>query len=221
MYRILFVFILFASNFAGASHAPDFSISKCSLTPEVLAENYGPTEFLHSNNLAKKPGVAITAEGEIITIYGRIVDENCVPVADAKVGLWQTNTHGIYQYEMPKKLGASSLVDEHFAGSGSATTNNIGQFSFITVIPGVYEKQAPHFNVRIHHFDFNEFETQIYLTDQGDIYNSKALKKLGKSAIEKLIAKKYDDPINGSNLNNNKIYYIEITLKGNNKHRKY
>ena len=81
--------------------------SKCNINSvkndEYLANK--PTSTI--NNLAKQLGDM----SNINVVYGRLFDQNCTPVADATVRIWQSFSHN--------KL------------SGKALTNNLGEFIFI------------------------------------------------------------------------------------------
>ncbi|MEN0074856.1 MAG: protocatechuate 3,4-dioxygenase subunit alpha [Paracraurococcus sp.] len=76
------------------------------------------------------------AEGERITVTGRVTDGEGAPVSDAAVEIWQS----------------SPPADEHFPGYGRAATDGEGRFRFVTVkpqaVPGLgNQTQAPHLSV--------------------------------------------------------------------------
>ena len=93
------------------------------------------------------PGVA----GERISLEGRIVDADGVPVDDALVEIWQANAHGRYAHpddarDLPLAPG--------FMGFGRVPTDADGGFRFTTIKPGPVPSpgggtQAPHVNVTI------------------------------------------------------------------------
>lgn len=131
---------------------------RCPITPKQKIDR-GPYKLEERNNLTRKPGSTLQADGEVITIHGTLLDEACVPISDAIIELWQPNKNGVYQY---KKYGKNEknkiLNDENFIGSGTAVTNNLGEFSFVTI-------DSPKINIRVRHEDFKPFETMIHLNN--------------------------------------------------------
>jgi protocatechuate 3,4-dioxygenase alpha subunit len=93
------------------------------------------------------PGVS----GTIVTIHGRILDADRLPVPDAVIEIWQANSFGKYAHledEQEKPL------DPGFNGFGRCPTDPNGAFIFRTIKPGPVPSstgalQAPHINVSI------------------------------------------------------------------------
>ncbi|RAI56206.1 protocatechuate 3,4-dioxygenase subunit alpha [Roseicella frigidaeris] len=76
------------------------------------------------------------AEGERITVTGRVTDGEGAPVSDAAVEIWQS----------------SPPADGHFPGYGRAATDAEGRFRFTTLKPQAEpglgnQTQAPHLSV--------------------------------------------------------------------------
>lgn len=136
-------------------------------TPTKAAMNdYEPKIFASSNNLLRKNGGEPLFCGEKILIKGRVLDSNCVPVADAKIYLWQVGCDGKYPYEpLRNRVNSKNLNlvknSSTFQGSGVATTNNNGEFAFITIYPG----KMNHVNFRIVHGDFDNLQTKFTLSE--------------------------------------------------------
>ncbi len=102
--------------------------------------------WLNRDNLAGS-GVS----GERVTIEGRVLDGNGLPVPDALVELWQANTHGRYAH--PEDQQAKPL-ELGFSGFGRVPTDDNGQFRFTTIKPGPVpgpggKPQAPHIVVSV------------------------------------------------------------------------
>lgn len=102
--------------------------------------------WLITDNLAA-PGV----DGDPITIAGRVVDGDGVPVNDAVIEIWQANRHGRYAH--PEDEGAAPL-ESQWHGFGRVPTDAAGRFHFTTIKPGRVPApggglQAPHVNVTI------------------------------------------------------------------------
>jgi protocatechuate 3,4-dioxygenase alpha subunit len=102
------------------------------------------------------------AEGERITIAGRVLDGDGVGVPDAMLELWQADAAGRYE------RGSG------FRGFGRASTDEDGRFAFYTVRPGAVTEpggavQAPHVALTIfargllHHLI-----TRVYFADRAE-----------------------------------------------------
>lgn len=103
-------------------------------------------EWLYRDNLVVE-GVS----GERVTIQGRVLDGDGLPVPDAIVEIWQANAHGKYNH--PEDTQDKPL--EHgFNGYGRVPTNAEGLFRFTTIKPGPVpgpngKEQAPHLVISV------------------------------------------------------------------------
>jgi protocatechuate 3,4-dioxygenase, alpha subunit len=93
------------------------------------------------------PGVS----GTIITIHGRVLDADRLPVPDAVIEIWQANSFGKYTHPEDKQ---DKPLEPGFSGFGRCPTGPDGTFIFRTVKPGPVPSstgaiQAPHINVSI------------------------------------------------------------------------
>lgn len=130
-------------------------------TPERLfkADISMPSQFTSSNNLAKKPGSFYRAFGEIIFVQGTATDSFGLPIAGAIIEIWQTNSAGKYHTLLDAE---NEYIDKYFSMSGRTVTDNLGNYSFITVLPGGSVGRAPHINMNIYHPKFGKLETEVY-----------------------------------------------------------
>jgi protocatechuate 3,4-dioxygenase alpha subunit len=81
------------------------------------------------------------ADGECVTVEGRVLDGDGQPVTDAFIEIWQADPHGRY-------------TDAGFHGFGRVPTDGQGVFRFTTVKPGHVpgpggSRQAPHLLVAV------------------------------------------------------------------------
>jgi protocatechuate 3,4-dioxygenase, alpha subunit len=124
--------------------------------------------WLVQDNLAPE-GVS----GERVTIEGRVLDGDGVPVPDAFLEIWQANAHGKYAHpedSQPKP------IDPKFTGYGRIPTNKEGRFRFTTIKPGPApgpdgngnkNEQAPHLLVSIFMRGLlRRLVTRIYFPDE-------------------------------------------------------
>jgi protocatechuate 3,4-dioxygenase alpha subunit len=110
------------------------------------------------------PGLA----GTVITVSGKILDADQLPVPDALVEVWQANSFGKYAHPDDYQDKPS---DSGFIGFGRCPTDAEGAFQFRTIKPGpvpasIGAPQAPHINVSIFMRGLlNRLVTRIYFSD--------------------------------------------------------
>jgi protocatechuate 3,4-dioxygenase beta subunit len=133
-------------------------------TPERLfkASSSRPSTFSTTNNLAKKPGSFYRAFGEVIFLQGTVRDSFGVPIEGAIIEIWQTNAAGKYHSLLDKD---SEYIDKHFSMSGKAITDNLGNYNFITIMPGGAPGRSAHINMDIYSTQFGKLETEVYFQD--------------------------------------------------------
>ena len=113
-----------------------------------------------------------SAKGQRIRVKGRVLDLNCNPVPGALVEIWQACDSGKYNH--PRDPNPAEL-DENFQYWGRTHTNAKGEYSFLTIRPGIYP--ATDSWVRPAHIHFKAMApgqptltTQMYFAD--DRYNA-------------------------------------------------
>jgi protocatechuate 3,4-dioxygenase alpha subunit len=92
-----------------------------------------------------------TCPGEHVTLQGRVVDGDGVPVPDALVEIWQANADGKYAHPEDRQPAAAT---PGFRGFGRVPTDAEGRFRFHTIKPGPVAdwqggQQAPHLLVSV------------------------------------------------------------------------
>lgn len=118
-----------------------------------------PEEFATTNNLAKKTGSFYRAFGEVIFIQGTLTDSFNVPIDGAVIEIWQKNSAGKYHTLLEQD---SEFIDKYFNMSGRTVTDNLGNYHFITIMPGSTPGRAPHINMNVYHPKFGKLETEMY-----------------------------------------------------------
>ena len=99
-------------------------------------------------------GQLLTAQGQVIHVLGKVVDQNCSPVAGATVYLWQADDHGHYNHAEDTNVHSSSDLDQGFQYRASMTTNSDGSFRFKTVKPKYYPLDETGSMMRTSHLHF-------------------------------------------------------------------
>jgi protocatechuate 3,4-dioxygenase, alpha subunit len=134
----------------------------------TASQTVGPFFQIGFEDLYQKdltvPGLA----GRIITIPGRILDADRLPVPDAVVEIWQANSYGKYAHPEDDQ---DKPLDPEFTDFGRCPTDVEGAFKFRTIKPGPVPSstetpQAPHINVSIFMRGLlNRLVTRIYFLD--------------------------------------------------------
>lgn len=168
-----------------------------------------PINFGKSNNLVKKVGSFYRAYGEIIFLQGRITDSFGVPIMGAVVEIWQANAAGKYHTLLEP---GSEYIDEYFNMSGRSITDNLGNYYFVTIMPGSIAGRAPHINVNIYHTKFGRLETEIYF--EGHPLNRQDYQYLAYQPEEREMltaSVRHSEPINPNSI---KLFTFNIVMDG-------
>ena len=168
-----------------------------------------------NNNTIKRSGQFANPYLNKIFIRGIIKDKRCIPIPNALIEIWQDDEYGKKRYDQ----FSYSFIDRYnlnedqyskFLGIATTTSDNNGNFAFISVIPSskVKPKKQSLINVSVTHEDFPNIENQIILKPHFPI----------KKSNKKIIAFR--------NIEAEKIYKLptydfEIILDGTNKHKIY
>lgn len=194
------------------SYARDKAYSSrghCKITPHQ-SNDYEPEIFEPSNNLLRKAGEQPIFCGQKIIITGKVLDQNCVALPDAKIYLWQVGCDGKYPYKPLRNRVNSKLLNlktgSSFTGSGTATTNNEGEFTFITIAPPAQHaskggRAAGSVNLRVEHRMLGSLQTKLHLSNKNIIEDDFELDEDLKTASEQAPVYNFQIVMPGSGLN--------------------
>ena len=152
------------------------------------------------------------AQGEKISLEGRVTDGDGAPLPDAIVEIWQANAAG--KYEHPDDA-QDKPVDKNFRGFGRAFTDKDGIFRFTTVKPGPVPGrgnalQAPHIAVSLaargllHHLF-----TRVYFAGEALNKSDPVLSSIEDPALQKTLIAAPKGKANGS-----AVWRFDIVLQG-------
>jgi len=110
------------------------------------------------NDLVQVQGRAEEARGEIIHIFGRILNREGQPLRRARVEIWQCDALGHYHH--PRDGGGA---DQNFQGFGHTVTDESGTYRFRTIKPVSYPGRPPHIHFAISGHGAGRMTTQMYL----------------------------------------------------------
>ncbi|MFT6332345.1 MAG: protocatechuate 3,4-dioxygenase beta subunit [Lentimonas sp.] len=180
-------------------------------TPERLfsANLSMPEKFNSTNNLVQKTGSFYGAFGEVMFLQGTITDSFNLPIEGAIVEIWQANSAGKYHSLL---IPTSELIDENFNMSGRSVTDNLGKYSFTTIVPGFYLGRTPHINVNVYHPKFGKLETEIYFEDHPK--NKKDSQYLGYSKEDRKLLTAKVRLSNIFDSKSTKIVTFDMVMKG-------
>ncbi len=215
------------------------SLKKCPAIKEVARKSYMPCkttptispsftlkQIAQGNNLTRKPGSSRKAAGQYIMIKGKVTDEECVPVAGAVIEIWQTDSKGknLNDYKLKNSWQLKDPdYDKNFTYSGKTQTNNLGEFAFYTILPGVKNTSkniAPHINFSVKQDEFSTLKSRMYLAKHPLNNQDDSLAKLRENEPESdsRVLLNYTQNGGQSGLRE---YNFPIVLKGLNKFERY
>jgi len=109
-----------------------------------------------------------TAKGQIIEIFGQVLDQDFNPIEDVTIDLWQANTFGKYHHPHDD---SEAPIDEHFQSWAILQSGTKGKYKFKTVMPGAYplnsaNQRTPHIHFKVSKRGYHSLLTQLYFPDQ-------------------------------------------------------
>jgi protocatechuate 3,4-dioxygenase beta subunit len=162
-----------AGALALANPLPKAIASTCGLTPPQTPGPFYPGEqsFHQDNDLTTIPGHSARAQGQVVYVRGKVLDQRCNPVVGADVEIWQACASGRYNN---RKDPNTAPIDPNFKYWGETTTDQNGEYAFKTIIPGAYPADTgwtrpPHIHFKVAALGHRELVTQMYF--KGDPLN--------------------------------------------------
>lgn len=156
---------------------PKAVAATCGLTPPQTPGPFYPGEknFSAENDLTRVAGRNGRAQGQVVYVTGRVLGSDCGPLAGANVEIWQACVSG--RYNNAKDPNPAPL-DPNFRYWGETFTNEAGEYSFKTIVPGAYPADTnwtrpPHIHFRVAKLGYRELVTQMYF--RGDALNEQDL----------------------------------------------
>lgn len=148
----------------------------CTLTPPQTEGPFYPINDQNDKDtdLTQVQGRNVKALGEVVLVRGAVQGNACKPIKGALVEIWQACASGRYNH--PSDPNTSAPLDPNFQYWGRMVTDEKGQFSFKTIIPGAYPATStwdrpPHIHFKVQLRGFHELTTQMYFA--GHPLNSK------------------------------------------------
>ena len=166
--------VLAAGAMAGSSAIAQTFQAVCGLTPPQTEGPFYPVKDQpdEDNDLTQVNGHTQKALGKLVFIIGQVTDQNCAPLPNALVEIWQACASGRYNH--PNDTNPAPL-DPNFQYWGKCVTDAQGHYRFKTILPGAYPADTnwmrpPHIHFKVHKLGFHELTTQMYFA--GNKFNA-------------------------------------------------
>lgn len=149
------------------------------------------------SDLTRVKGSNKVATGEVIDVFGKVVDRSGRAVARARIDLWQANAAGRYDHPGDNR---DVPLDLYFQGSAVILADDQGNYRFRTIKPGAYDigggrKRTPHIHADVMGRS-QRLTTQMYFPGEplnaSDILLSSANPR--ESVMARAVAPVGDDP---------------------------
>jgi protocatechuate 3,4-dioxygenase, beta subunit len=174
-----------ASAQAPQSNTGAGASTSLTLTPRQPEGPYYPTQKLADrDNDLTRVGNGVPAQGQVLVLSGRLVDERNTPIPSARIEVWQTDHRGIYMH--PDDSGTANR-DRNFQFYGEASTDDEGRFSFRTILPGVYGSRPRHLHVKIVPQQGPGLTTQLYFRGDERLSSDGIVRRLGSNIAALLL----------------------------------
>ena len=184
---------------------------KIQVAPKPITYDPGYTD----NDTTKDSGEFVNLYLNKIFIRGIIKDKECIPVPNTLIEIWQDDEYGKkrynqFSYSFNDRYNLNKDQYSNFLGIATTTSDNNGNFSFISVMPNnkTKLKKQSLINISVFHEDFPEIENQIILNPNFPI----------KKSERKIIAFRN---IDAEKIYNLPTYDFEVILDGTNKYKTY
>jgi protocatechuate 3,4-dioxygenase beta subunit len=142
-----------------------FALAALAPTPRQTPGPFYPQTLpLDSDNdLVRVTGHARDAAGTIAHVSGRILDVSGQPISDAKVEIWQCDSHGRYHYVDDRN---PAPLDPDFQGYGTTVSARDGGYRFRTIRPVPYPGRTPHIHFTVTAPRGGRLVTQMYVAGE-------------------------------------------------------
>lgn len=169
--------ILLALAACAPQNTPEQEVVEISTIPPLPTDITEPTTQTQASPTPETPQTdadpyaaygfssPVTAGGQVVVLYGRVLDGNGEPLPGATVEIWQTDANGIYDHP-----GDSSTAsrDPGFQFYGTSVADAQGSYAFRTIRPGEYEPRPPHIHLKVRVNGNVVLTSQLYFSDSGN-----------------------------------------------------
>jgi len=130
---------------------------------EPAAEADNPEPAAEGSIFSAFTAPVTVSSGEVIFVYGQVMDTAGNPLEGTSVEFWQTDWNGVYDH--PNDPGTSRR-DMGFQFYGTAITDADGSYIFRTIKPTAYEGRPPHIHVKVKLQGRELLTSQFYFVEE-------------------------------------------------------
>ncbi|MEZ4836707.1 MAG: hypothetical protein R2873_32735 [Caldilineaceae bacterium] len=159
---LLLVLALSACTGVQMPPAPAVDAPTAATTPATQEASTENADVQPPDNLFAAFSEPSQTTGDVLVLYGQVLDVNGTPVPDVAVEIWQTDAAGVYDH--PRDPGTNSR-DTSFQFYGTAITDADGWYAFRTIMPGEYEPRPRHIHFKVKQADATLLTSQFYFSD--------------------------------------------------------
>ncbi|MDP6951802.1 MAG: protocatechuate 3,4-dioxygenase, partial [Alphaproteobacteria bacterium] len=149
---------------------PAARAASCLVTPDGPEGPFYPPSFAEADlDMTRIAGSERRADGTVIEVIGRVIDDRCQPIANAEVDVWQANAVGRYSH--PRDSSNPRPLDAGFQGQARLRTDADGAYRYLTIVPGAYPVSSswwrpPHIHYRVSQGGQIALTTQLYFAGE-------------------------------------------------------
>lgn len=104
----------------------------------------------------------VMVAGELLVLYGHVLDGNGAPLSGYAVEIWQVDANGSYDH--PNDPSTQNR-DRNFQFFGTSLTDENGLFSFRTLVPARYEPRPRHIHFKVKVDGRDVITSQFYFAE--------------------------------------------------------
>jgi len=104
----------------------------------------------------------VTATGELLVLYGHVLDTNGTPLSGYAVEIWQVDVDGIYDHPGDRNTAGRDMGFQFY---GTALTDENGLFAFRTIVPARYEPRPRHIHFKVKKDGQTVLTSQFYFVE--------------------------------------------------------
>lgn len=137
------------------------ALAALTATPRQTRGPFYPVELPldADNDLVQVAGRPQQAAGQVLHLFGRVLDPDGRALAGAEVQIWQCDVAGHYHHAGDR----GGRADPNFQGFGAARTDAEGAYRLRTIRPVAYPGRTPHIHFAVLGAAFDTLVTQMYL----------------------------------------------------------
>ena len=120
--------------------------------------------------------------GDVLILYGQVLDVNGDPVPKAVVEIWQTDINGAYDHPSDRKTNGRDTTFQ-FYGSAAVTEDLGVGYAFRTVLPGEYNPRPRHIHFKVKQNKATVLTSQFYFSeDIAKVQDEGMFRAIGESS---------------------------------------